>query len=1070
MADFKELKRIYSIQIPGLDKLIERVSKLNNALQLTESTLEKARNTPISNPENLAALEKYNQYLRESESKVKKIANEQKLATREVEVLTTATKALQDAEKNLNREKAVGEKARLDALRADKLAIEAKFKQAQLEKTLVQAEAARIKSLIAQEKELDRLIDREEKKAQVQAKANSEQNAAVGSINQMRAALVLLQKQYDALAATDRNSNIGQGLKKDIATLRDELLKLEGETGRFQRNVGNYKSAFNGLGNSVNQITREFSSFTYSVQTGFLALSNNLPIFFDEIARTRAEVAALRAQGVATQGVFTRLARVLISWQTALSVGVTLLTVYGKEIGEFFSALFKGTEALDRFTESQRILNQAIGDSNGEYAKAVAQVNELRINIDLAKKGFLGKTEVVNQYNESIGKATGEVKDLKQAEVELIKNADAYVQMMLYKAAANATLQEAAQKAVDAEKKRREDEARIAKIDTTDDDGIGEFIKRGEQNLAKANQKAAKSSQEVLLDIAKSFQENAAKIAKENKFDFFTKTETESGNKLRAITHKFFSEELADHADQNRKLSEIEMLGFQTRATARRNAFKLQREIIQGERDVELRNELDKLNAVRQQKDVTKQELLNAANDYRQAEKEINQKANFELKKNEQSLQDDLLEIKLSSTARERELDQKANADTLVGLKKMDEQKIRIVKDSFDKAVSEISTDESNKLVALAIELEKKISDILKSNKTPKQKQEDLTNLKRDSRVSAIEIEITAQEKLVAAYKEARKANIVTEKEYNAEMKKLADMRIEESERDIKKFIDLEEYKEEALQAIRDGVEETLQQLMQTVFESQRRRLEKEHEASRERLDIEKEQVLSQAQSAEEKESIDRQYETKKREMEKVAFEKQKQQRIKEIKIETALGVAKAIAQNPPPSPIGILSAFFVEVQAAIQLASVKAQQFNRGGKVLPQLAAGKINAAPNVPTMPGGDNILAYVKAGEVILNKRQQAMLGGDETFRRMQVPGFYALGGKVPGDYLQPPVNPQSFLKGSGFNSGADLQEIGRMIASSNEAINKRIDRITVHLDPRAALNAQGKIVKTDSIGSI
>jgi len=45
------------------------------------------------------------------------------------------------------------------------------------------------------------------------------------------------------------------------------------------------------------------------------------------------------------------------------------------------------------------------------------------------------------------------------------------------------------------------------------------------------------------------------------------------------------------------------------------------------------------------------------------------------------------------------------------------------------------------------------------------------------------------------------------------------------------------------------------------------------------------------------------------------------------------------------------------------------------------------------------GDNRLATVKTGEVILNERHQRMLGGDETFRRMGVPGF-ATSGMVGG----------------------------------------------------------------------
>ena len=44
------------------------------------------------------------------------------------------------------------------------------------------------------------------------------------------------------------------------------------------------------------------------------------------------------------------------------------------------------------------------------------------------------------------------------------------------------------------------------------------------------------------------------------------------------------------------------------------------------------------------------------------------------------------------------------------------------------------------------------------------------------------------------------------------------------------------------------------------------------------------------------------------------------------------------------------------------------------------------------------GDNLLATVKTGEVILNQRQQSALGGANTFRKIGVPGF-ANGGMIP-----------------------------------------------------------------------
>lgn len=93
---------------------------------------------------------------------------------------------------------------------------------------------------------------------------------------------------------------------------------------------------FSALSNSVNQITRELPAFTYSAQTGFMAIANNIPILTDAIARLRAENEQLRASGQKTTPVWKQLIGSLFSWGTALSVGITLLTVYGKEIGAFF--------------------------------------------------------------------------------------------------------------------------------------------------------------------------------------------------------------------------------------------------------------------------------------------------------------------------------------------------------------------------------------------------------------------------------------------------------------------------------------------------------------------------------------------------------------------------------------------------------------------------------------------------------------------------------------------------------------------------------------------------------------
>ncbi|PZR20889.1 MAG: hypothetical protein DI539_09460 [Flavobacterium psychrophilum] len=87
-------------------------------------------------------------------------------------------------------------------------------------------------------------------------------------------------------------------------------------------------------------------------------------------------------------------------------------------------------------------------------------------------------------------------------------------------------------------------------------------------------------------------------------------------------------------------------------------------------------------------------------------------------------------------------------------------------------------------------------------------------------------------------------------------------------------------------------------------------------------------------------------------------------------------------------------------LSAVKKISGVKA--FYDGGLV-PTLSDGIITASQNVPTQKGGDNVLALVGRGEMILNKDQQrraALLGGAGIFKAIGVPGAYANGGIVGG----------------------------------------------------------------------
>lgn len=190
--------------------------------------------------------------------------------------------------------------------------------------------------------------------------------AEEGSITQLRKQLSLLIVDYDNMGRLRREGGAGKALLAQIKVVQDELNKAEQASGRFQRNVGNYSSAFNGLGMSIQQIARELPTLSMGANMFFLTISNNLPIFFDEVQRAREEytayIAELKKGNTDVQKVdpvWEQIASGIFSWNTALTVGVTLLTVYGKDIVEFVSGLFNAEKQLDATAEAQKRLNES---------------------------------------------------------------------------------------------------------------------------------------------------------------------------------------------------------------------------------------------------------------------------------------------------------------------------------------------------------------------------------------------------------------------------------------------------------------------------------------------------------------------------------------------------------------------------------------------------------------------------------------------------------------------------------------------------------------------------------------
>lgn len=183
--------------------------------------------------------------------------------------------------------------------------------------------------------------------------------SASGSYNEMNAAMLELQKRYKALSEADRESSVGKNLISQANSLNNKLKEIDAQFGNYQRNVGNYASSWNGLNVQTQQLLRELPSLTMSFNQFFLAISNNLPMFADELRRASEEFKRMKAEGLTAIPVWKQLLGSIFSWQSALVIGITLLSAYGSEIAKWVGSLFKAEKAVNEVASAETNLANA---------------------------------------------------------------------------------------------------------------------------------------------------------------------------------------------------------------------------------------------------------------------------------------------------------------------------------------------------------------------------------------------------------------------------------------------------------------------------------------------------------------------------------------------------------------------------------------------------------------------------------------------------------------------------------------------------------------------------------------
>lgn len=358
------------------------------------------------------------------------------------------------------------------------------------------AKIRQIQQLAAQ-----RLVEEEAVRKTIKAQKDQiiQSNAEEGSITALRKQLILLIKDYDDLGRVRRGGDAGKALLTQISNVQKELNAAEQASGRFQRNVGNYASAWNGLGNSAQQVARELPSLAVSANTFFLAISNNLPILVDEIAKARKEYANFKAElkagnkdVKAVAPVWQQLTRSILSWQTALVVGLTLLSVYGKDVIKWIGSLGKARDVTLDLLSAEQEMALARKSAWSSIAKEQTQLDILYNKLKNVTLSTTERNAAVREWVKNY-KTHSDILDGENVDLRKLENAYRALSKEIYaNAVARAYADRIAELSVQREKeemKRLNQKITIAKAEQELERVTAEYNKKANEGFGTATAK-----------------------------------------------------------------------------------------------------------------------------------------------------------------------------------------------------------------------------------------------------------------------------------------------------------------------------------------------------------------------------------------------------------------------------------------------------------------------------------------------------------------------------------------------------------------------------------------------------
>lgn len=326
------------------------------------------------------------------------------------------------------------------------------------------AEAAAARTTIEQLKEMELQMLQLHKETARQAAEAEKMSSAYMRLNGEHSKLY--KQARDVGAAFGIESDQFKIAAKNANELDAKLKGIDEALGNHKRSVGQYSKSWDGLGVSMQAILREGPALAVSMNTFLLGISNNILPFLDELkavraaqvqAKIAAEEAALAAgalavkeaeaagmtnaeakaqgklaaaralataEGLTAASVGQRLLKSFFSINTLLTVGVTLLTLFGGKLIEYITNAGGAEKATKNFNKALEESATNTGEEIGKLIKLQAALtgttsrrDDVLAAMDEIKAGYPGYFNFLTEEN----RLTDEVSNAIAFQIDLLE-------------------------------------------------------------------------------------------------------------------------------------------------------------------------------------------------------------------------------------------------------------------------------------------------------------------------------------------------------------------------------------------------------------------------------------------------------------------------------------------------------------------------------------------------------------------------------------------------------------------------------------------------------------------------